>query len=118
MARQLLNPAAEGSNTMIRNEDVQRDTAAWIFQVWASFAVSVGMTAIGIGYLPVDPWVRAFLAMGLVFSVGSSLSLAKTLRDNHEAKKLLNRLSEAKTEKIIREYELGDDRRVPSVQAA
>jgi hypothetical protein len=103
---------------MIRNEDVQRDTAAWIFQVWASFALSVGMTGIGIAYLPVEPWVRAFLAMGVTFSVGSSLSLAKTLRDNHEAKRLLNRLSEAKTEKIIRDYELGDDRRVPAAQGA
>jgi hypothetical protein len=98
---------------MIRNEDVQKDTAAWIFQVWASFALSVGMTGIGIAYLAVDAWVRAFLAMGLIFSVGSSLSLAKTLRDNHEAKRLLNRLSEAKTEKIIRDYELGDERRTP-----
>jgi hypothetical protein len=93
---------------MMRNEDVQRDTAAWIFQVWASFALAVGTTGIGILYLPVDPWLRAFLGMGLVFSVGSAFSLAKTLRDNHEARRLLNRLSEAKTEKIIREYEIND----------
>ena len=103
---------------MIRDEDVQRDTAAWIFQVWASFGLSVATTAIGIGYLPVDPWIRAFLWMGLAFSVGSSLSLAKTLRDNHEAKRLLNRLSDAKTEKIIREYELGDERRPAAVHGA
>lgn len=93
---------------MMRSDDVQRDTPAWIFQVWASFAIAVAGTAIGIGYLPLDPWLRAFLGMGLVFSVGSSFSLAKTLRDNHEAKRLLNRLSEAKTEKIIREYEIND----------
>ncbi len=103
---------------MIRNEDVQRDTAAWIFQVWASFGLSLGTTAIGIGYLPVDPWIRAFVWMGLAFSVGSALSLAKTLRDNHEAKRLLNRLSDAKTEKIIREYELGDEKRAPGPHAA
>ncbi len=102
---------------MVRTEDVQKDTAAWIFQVWASFALSVGVTGIGISYLPVDPWIRAFLAMGLTFSVGSSLSLAKTVRDNHEAKRLLNRLSEAKTEKIIREFELGDEHRSSAVAA-
>jgi hypothetical protein len=104
----------ERSFPMIRNEDVQRDTAAWIFQVWASFAVSIGMMSVGIAYLPVDAWIRAFLAMGMLFSVGSALSLAKTLRDNHEARRLLNKLSDAKTEKIIREYELGDERRVPA----
>jgi hypothetical protein len=93
---------------MLRNEDVQRDTPAWIFQVWASFAIAVGTTAAGIVYLPLDPWVRAFFGMGLLFTVGSSLTLAKTLRDNHEARRLINRLSEAKAEKIIREFEVGD----------
>jgi hypothetical protein len=99
----------------MRTDDVQRDTPAWIFQVWASFLLAVGGTAIGILYLPLDPWLRAFLGMGLVFSVGSSFSLAKTLRDNHEARRLLNRLSDAKTEKIIREYELDEPRRVASI---
>jgi hypothetical protein len=93
---------------MLRNEDVNRDTPAWIFQVWASFAISVGTTAVGIVYLPLDPWIRAFFGMGLLFSVGSALTLAKTLRDNHEAKRLINRLSEAKAEKIIREFEVSD----------
>ena len=93
---------------MMRNEDVQRDTAAWIFQVWASFALATVTTATGILYLPVDPWLRAFLGMGMVFSVGSAFTLAKTLRDNHEARRLLNRLSEAKTEKIIREFEINE----------
>jgi hypothetical protein len=93
---------------MLRSDDVQRDTPAWIFQVWASFAISVGMTALGVVYLPMDPWIRAFLGMGLLFSVGSALTLAKTLRDNHEARRLINRLSEAKAEKIIRDFEIND----------
>jgi hypothetical protein len=90
---------------MLRDENVQRDTPAWIFQVWVSFVIAVGTTAVGIAYLPLDPWIRAFFAMGLLFSVGSALTLAKTVRDNHEARRLINRLSEAKAEKIIREFE-------------
>jgi hypothetical protein len=93
---------------MNQGNDVQRDTAAWIFQVWASFLLATSATAIGIVYLPLDPWLRAFLGMGMVFSVGSSFTLAKTLRDNHEARRLLNRLSEAKAEKIIREFEINE----------
>jgi hypothetical protein len=93
---------------MTRNDDIQRDTTAWVFQVWASFVLATTATGIGIYYLPVDPWLRAFLAMGLLFSVGSSFSLAKTLRDNHEARRLLNRLSDAKTEKIIRDFEINE----------
>jgi hypothetical protein len=93
---------------MMRNDDIQRDTAAWIFQVWASFVLATCATGIGICYLPVDPWLRAFLGMGLLFTVGSTFSLSKTLRDNHEARRLLNRLTEAKAEKIIREFEISD----------
>ena len=93
------------------NQDESRDTPAWIFQVWASFVTSIGITAIGILYLPVSHWVRAFFAMGLVFVVGSCLSLAKTLRDNHEAKRLNNRISEAKAARILRDFDL-EDRKV------
>ena len=92
----------------MNHNEVQKDTAAWIFQVWASFAIASGTTLVGIYYLPVDPWIRAFMAMGVLFTIGSSFTLAKTLRDNHEAKRLINRVSEAKAEKILREYELRD----------
>ena len=37
--------------------------------------------------------------------MGSCLSLAKTVRDSHEGEQLINRLREAKAEKIIREFE-------------
>ena len=85
---------------------VQKDTAAWIFQTWTAFIVSVAFLAIGIVSLPVNEWMRGFLGLGLFFSISSSFTLAKTLRDNHEAGKLINRLSEAKTEKYLSDYEL------------
>jgi hypothetical protein len=62
-----------------------RDTQAWIFQVWTSFALATITTVVGICYLPLDVWHRAFLALGFFFSVASSFTLAKTIRDNHEA---------------------------------
>lgn len=60
-------------------------TAAWRFQVWASFVLASTITSLGILYLPVDLWTKGFLGMGLLFTVGSCFSLAKTLRDEHEA---------------------------------
>ena len=56
-------------------------SAAWVAQTWISFVVAVGITSMGIWFLPVDVWVKAFMAMGLLFSVGSTFSLAKTVRD-------------------------------------
>ena len=82
----------------------QQDTSAWIIQVWASFILAVSSTTLGIFYLPVDNWVKGFMGMGLTFSVGSSFTLAKTIRDNHEAERLTARIDEAKVEKILAEH--------------
>ena len=60
------------------------NTAAWRFQVWTSFVVSSGLMALGILYLPVDLWTKGFFGMGLLFTVGSCFSLAKTIRDDAE----------------------------------
>ena len=82
-----------------------RDTDAWVFQSWASFVLSFGTTLTGIVWLPVDNWTRGFLAMGLLFTVNACFTLAKTVRDNHEASKFINRLSGAKAEKLLQEFE-------------
>jgi len=83
-----------------------RDTSAWIFFVWASFASAFLLTSLGICYAPVNWWVKGYLGMGLFFTVGASFTLAKTIRDNHEMQKLINRVVDAKTEKILHDYEL------------
>jgi len=71
------------------NKNVQqKDTAAWIFQVWASFILATAGTATGIIYLPVDNWIKSFVGMGLIFSIGSAFTLAKTIRDNYESKSI------------------------------
>ncbi|MFB2835269.1 YiaA/YiaB family inner membrane protein [Floridanema evergladense] len=82
----------------------QKDTTAWIIQVWLSFILSVSATSVGIFYLPVDGWVKGYMGMGLLFSIGSTFTLAKTVRDNHEATKLTARIDEARVEKILTEH--------------
>lgn len=83
----------------------QLHSAAWIAQTWISFVVAVGVSAMGIWFLPVDGWVKAFMGMGLLFSVGSSISLAKTLRDMHESQRLQARIDEARFHKLITEHD-------------
>jgi hypothetical protein len=82
----------------------QRDSNAWIFQTWAAFVLSVGMTTVGIVNLPVDIWVKGFVGMGLGFTVGSTFSLAKTQRDLHESTKLTSKIEEAKVEQILSQH--------------
>ncbi len=86
----------------------QKDTAAWIFQCWASFILAFGTTGIGVYFLPVDLWVRGFMWMGMLFTVGSSFTLAKTIRDQHESERFRNRIKEAKADKILSEFEFRD----------
>ena len=88
-------------------DETNRDTTAWVTQTWISFALASGTTLFGIYYLPVDVWQRAFLAMGLVFTMGSCFSLAKTTRDRHESERLINRVRDAKAEQILRDMEVG-----------
>jgi hypothetical protein len=90
---------------MSRPEPQESHSAAWVAQTWISFAVSAGITALGIWHLPADLWVKAFMAMGLLFTIGSSLSLAKTLRDQHEATKLVKRIDDARVSKLISEHD-------------
>ena len=79
----------------------QTHTTAWIFQTWISFILAVSATSIGILYLPVNSWVKGYLGMGLMFSIGSTISLSKTIRDVEESKRLLSRVDEAKLEKFL-----------------
>jgi hypothetical protein len=85
------------------NHDIPSN--AWVFQVWASFVLSVSALTVGILNLPVDNWVKGYMGMGVLFSVGSTFSLSKTTRDIHESKRLISRVDEAKLEKMLAEHD-------------
>lgn len=85
---------------------LQQDSAAWRFFVQVSFVISLLLMSVGIWELPVNAWIRGFLGMGLFFTVSSSIVLTKTMRDDHEAQKLIKRLTNAKTEKMLQDYEI------------
>jgi len=97
---------ASQTDSYMANPDLSHShSSAWVVQTWLSFALSVGVTACGIYWLPVDAWVKGFIAMGLLFSVGSTFSLAKTVRDQHEAQRLHKRIDEARVSKYISEHD-------------
>lgn len=79
-------------------------STAWVAQVWLSWLIALGATLLGIVLLPVDLWSRGYLLMGLLFVVGSTLNLAKTTRDLHEARKVHAVINDAKLEKILAEH--------------
>ncbi len=78
-------------------------TSAWKTFTYASFLAAAGMLAIGIFFMPADIWIKGYMAMAAVFTVGTSFTLAKTLRDEHEAGRLINKIEDAATERVLRE---------------
>jgi hypothetical protein len=85
------------------NQNIQH-SAAWVTFTYISFAVSLFMVAVGIFFLPLDPWVKGYLAMGTVLLVQSCVTLTKTMRDVHEGDRMVNRLEDAKAERILMDF--------------
>jgi hypothetical protein len=80
---------------------VGRPTGAWISFSYISFGASLLLVGGGIFQLPLDLWMRAYLVMGVTMVVQSCFTLAKNIRDLHEANRMINRLEEARTEQLL-----------------
>ncbi|WP_194909464.1 YiaA/YiaB family inner membrane protein [Catenulispora rubra] len=82
-----------------------RNTAAYYFQAVASFIVSTGATVVGIAYLPVNAWERAFLGLGLLYTITSAITLAKVVRDKQEDEQIVGRVDKARLDKLLSEHD-------------
>ncbi len=85
-------------------ESTRLDTPSWIFFVKTSFACALGGMMFGVIVMPVEIWMRGYMVLGTLFLTGSTFTLSKTLRDQFEASKLINKLAQARTEKLLKEY--------------
>ncbi|KAA5836097.1 hypothetical protein F1721_07100 [Saccharopolyspora hirsuta] len=81
-------------------------TNAFYVQSILSFAVSLAAAALSIVFLPVDGWIRAFLALALLYVVTSAFSLAKCIRDRQEAASVISRVDQARLDKFLAEHDL------------
>lgn len=71
---------------------------------WISFVISmIGMAAC-IMMSDGDLTEKGFLIIAYLFSVSSCLTLAKVIRDKHEADRFLNKIEQTKTEQYLSEH--------------
>ena len=82
-----------------------RTTPAYYAQTVASFIISAGATCIGIAYLPVNAWERAFLGMGLLYTITSAITLSKVVRDKQEEQHIVTRAEQARLDKLLTEHD-------------
>lgn len=84
-------------------ESVQSNTGSWVFFVKASFAIAILAVGLGVLFAPVDYLVKGYLGISSLFLVSTTITLSKTLRDEHEAQRLIKKISDAKTQQLIKE---------------
>ena len=97
-------PGREGSG-MTNTPNSARNTAAFFAQAGISFAIALLAMLFAVLYLPVDPWVRAFLGLGTLYLTTSSFTLAKCIRDAQETQSVVTRLDQARVDKILAEHD-------------
>ncbi|MCC0029643.1 MAG: hypothetical protein H6891_04975 [Brucellaceae bacterium] len=88
---------------------VAKDSNAWKMFTVASFVVAAAMMAGGIYNLDASFAAKGFYAMAAIMLVHTSITITKTLRDAEEANRFLNKLEDAKTEKLLRDIHASDD---------
>lgn len=74
----------EGSRT--------NDTPMWKLVVWGGFALAMSLTGWGLWRMDIQPVWKAYLLVCWLFLISAVFTLAKTLRDQHEADLLEARL--------------------------
>lgn len=84
------------------NQNTQH-SSAWIAFTYISFAASALMVGIGIWFMPADLAMKGYLLMGFLMLVQSCITMTKTMRDVHEGDRLVNRLEDAKAERLLME---------------
>ncbi|MBO9101571.1 MULTISPECIES: YiaA/YiaB family inner membrane protein [Rhizobium] len=83
------------------NDSFQKHSSSWISFSYVSFASAAIMLAVGLYMMPLDLWGKGYLTMGIVMLVQTTVNITKTLRDNSEAEKLIRKVEDARTEKLL-----------------
>lgn len=84
-------------------------TSSWVTFTYATFIGAVLMIAGGIVLMPLDIWIKGYFAMGIVMLIQSCITMTKTIRDVHESGKLVNRIEDAKAERLLMGIERGTE---------
>ena len=89
----------------MNEENIYSHSTGWLFYVKAAFVIALVALGGGIVFSETSLMEKGYFAISALFLVSSSFTLAKTMRDEHEALRLINRINDAKTSRILKEYD-------------
>ena len=82
-----------------------RNSNGFALQAGIAFAIALFAMIFAIWVMEGDIWIRAFLALGTVFLVTSSFTLAKVVRDSQEEQYVMTRVDRARLDKLLSEHD-------------
>lgn len=86
------------------DSELKSNSNSWVFFVKVSFAIALLAATAGVVLAPVDFVIKGYMAISALFLVSTTITLSKTLRDEHEQHRIANRISEARTHQLLKEY--------------
>lgn len=84
---------------------VSDNSSQWQFFVKISFVLAVAATVLGIWMIPGELIFKGYFMISSLFLVFATITMSKTIRDGHESNRLHNKISEARTTKMIQELD-------------
>ena len=88
-----------------KTDSTAKNTAAFAAQAAISFGAALFAMLVAVWFMPADPWIKGFLALGTLFLTTSAFSLAKCVRDAQETHAVVSRLDQARVDKILAEHD-------------
>ena len=70
---------------LVVNETRRTDTPLWSLVVWGGFGLAMALTAWGLRHMEINPTYKAYLGVCWLFLISNAFTLAKTMRDAHDA---------------------------------
>ncbi|MDL2409465.1 YiaA/YiaB family inner membrane protein [Rhizobium calliandrae] len=90
------------------NDSFQKHSQAWVSFSYISLGAAAFMLFVGLYMMPIDLWGKGYLAMGILMLVQTTVNVTKTIRDNTEADKLIRKVEDARTEKLLVKFNRND----------
>ncbi len=75
-------------------QNTNSNTTGWVLFVKLSFVISLLAMVAAIFFMPGDLMLKGYLALNSLFIVSSTIMVSKTVRDEYENQKLINRKTE------------------------
>jgi hypothetical protein len=88
-----------------KTDSAAKNTTAFAAQAAISFGASLFAMLVAVYFMEADPWIKGFLALGTLYLVTSTFTLAKVVRDMQEDNTTIHRLDAARLERILAQHD-------------